>query len=459
MVSDSSHDIAPPKPLARASQSLTTMASGISESSEGPKPSPSSLIVLIYKGRRVITVRPASYDLAVASSRRCFPSIPSSSSLSFLTDELDICNGQMTEVFHDAWNSVIEFVKSLTILEGLADEEKMEIEDDETEGSDEMEDMEKVEKVAIGVSASTLQNGPDLQALHKDTWTIRVTEDRQDIIVNKSEARTSSLLSALLAEKLATDPDQYDLIQNGQHFSPHSDTGAVIEYRRKTLLSSPTLYFFSPRVVRAVVNVSLPPNWSFGGIKPVVAVGRNVATGESVQWKVVVHPSGFLTEQHSGDKVYPMRWRARPAEENSLISDDNSVILDISRWFFPNDSAVQNYFGKVFALLGVPDEILQTFTEHLHYEIRRSKVKYALVTVVCNSEIGSLDIDPVPDVLTKILFLYRSIQASELDKWPKAFTRVEDEDVSFTMDTVTPNRPQACDDSLFKVYEIGALEV
>ena len=144
-----------------------------------------------------------------------------------------------------------------------------------------------------------------------------MTEDRQVILVNKSEARTPSLLGALLAEKLAIDPSQYDLIQGARYFNPFNDSGAVIEYRRRAAQSSPSLYLSSPRVVRAVVNVSLPPDWSFGGTMPIVPVSHDAATGESVQWKVVVHPSGFLTEQCSGDKLHRMQWRAKYVDNSS----------------------------------------------------------------------------------------------------------------------------------------------
>ena len=61
----------------------------------------------------------------------------------------------------------------------------------------------------------------------------------------------------------------------------------------------------------ASVELSLVPRWSFSGIYPVTPIKSGRAgMGETVSWRVRVHPEGHLTELSTGLDIAYLCWEA-----------------------------------------------------------------------------------------------------------------------------------------------------
>ena len=70
-----------------------------------------------------------------------------------------------------------------------------------------------------------------------------------------------------------------------------------------------------------------------------------------------------------------------------------------------------------------------------------------------------IDIDPRPDVLTRVFMLYKGVTEDCLhSQWPNAIAR-STEDVSLWKDVVGVNTERALDPQLYRVLEWGGMEV
>ena len=96
-----------------------------------------SLFVYKYKNKRVLATREtrhdasvavvsqamvkltylsASFQAAVRACRTLFSDIPASAAISFQTKDLDICEGEMTEISESSWEDVVRDLKSVTVM-------------------------------------------------------------------------------------------------------------------------------------------------------------------------------------------------------------------------------------------------------------------------------------------------------------------------------------------------------
>ena len=73
----------------------------------------------------------------------------------------------------------------------------------------------------------------------------------------------------------------------------------------------PVIYLFSPHPVEASVDLSLVRQWSFSAIYPVAPIRSGKAgMGDSVSWRVQIHPEGHLTELSTGLDVAYLYWES-----------------------------------------------------------------------------------------------------------------------------------------------------
>ena len=96
-----------------------------------------SLFVYKYKNKRVLATRETRHDASVAvvsqamvkltylsapfqaavrACRSLFSDIPASAAISFQTKDLDICEGEMTEISESSWEDVVRDLKSVTVM-------------------------------------------------------------------------------------------------------------------------------------------------------------------------------------------------------------------------------------------------------------------------------------------------------------------------------------------------------
>lgn len=76
-------------------------------------------------------------------------------------------------------------------------------------------------------------------------------------------------------------------------------------------LRKPVIYLFSPRPVEASVKLSLVRQWGFSAVYPVVPIESGKAgMGDSISWKVRIHPEGHLTELSTGLDVAYLYWES-----------------------------------------------------------------------------------------------------------------------------------------------------
>ncbi|KAF8897990.1 hypothetical protein CPB84DRAFT_1781086, partial [Gymnopilus junonius] len=285
----------------------------------------------------------------------------------------------------------------------------------------------------------------------------------RELKVKKSEARTVQLLQAYLAEKLGTKPGEHILLKDGHFFSDFDRFSGVIEYRKRPVFSSPTMFVRTPTPVRVTVQVSISSDLLFSGTAPNIPIKYRTATSqESLTWKVVAHPAGFLTDQGSGEEFQTLAWQAQQlqnmpnwssnpgplASGKKLIRDENSVVCGVNTWGI---FGFEPYLHRILATYGVPKSHHYNFTSVLKSRLQNENFSYIAWTILPKEELlqtAPLDITPVPDVLTRFFILYQG-----------ACARSNNMDMSWCSDILGTDPARACDETLFRVVEVGGMEI
>ncbi|KAF9563452.1 hypothetical protein CPC08DRAFT_323609 [Agrocybe pediades] len=75
-----------------------------------------TLFLYKYQTKRVLGRRQLSYQDALTTCRKLFPNIASSDQITLHTNELEICEGEMTEIPEEMWEDVVGALRSVTIV-------------------------------------------------------------------------------------------------------------------------------------------------------------------------------------------------------------------------------------------------------------------------------------------------------------------------------------------------------
>ncbi|TBU33443.1 hypothetical protein BD311DRAFT_712541 [Dichomitus squalens] len=234
----------------------------------------------------------------------------------------------------------------------------------------------------------------------------------------------------------------------------------------------PVIYLFPPETVPdATVSVHLVPQWTFTHIYP-LADTKLLADGrQTITWSVSASPDGTLVEKGTGLELSYIFWEAaveRAAPPSPPLSAADAPSIEHFDPAHPSLSpdtptVVLLPFQQLLPYLdGVLKELM------LHTAARNDFITYWLpllskepyvalrfVPQPAYERAAELVIQPAPDVITRVMMLFRGVPAIEADMWSAARDRVGE----VRWATVIGVKPEATDESLFRVLEWGAIEV
>ncbi|TFK53741.1 hypothetical protein OE88DRAFT_1626659 [Heliocybe sulcata] len=241
----------------------------------------------------------------------------------------------------------------------------------------------------------------------------------------------------------------------------------------------PVIYLFSPTEQEVAVTISLVPQWSFSAIYPVVPIEQEFGktegqTVQKVQWDVLVHKDGSLTEKATQLDVAYLFWEAHTNADRPLtppaspsieefrntpsfnpatadLSPDDSVVLSVSH--------ITPYLDKALLALGLHTEARTSFiTYWLPSLLKHSHVALRFLRQEAYERAAPLDVVPAPDVVTRVFMLFKGIDQESLRDWSAAQDKAK-EDVQWWRDIVGVDLDKAGDGKLFRVLEWGGMEV
>ncbi|KAG2104640.1 uncharacterized protein F5147DRAFT_638220 [Suillus discolor] len=414
------------------------------------KPIP-KLLVLKHGQKRVMVNRHKSYNVMLDNACKHFPTIPRNA-MTFQTNQLDICEGQLVDITAETWDNVIE---SLTSVEVTRAELPLSIALPPSGSSN------------AGVISSRSNN--DKVRLHL----VLTSGDVLPVTIELS-ARVQELAD-IAARKSGGESTNYRTMWRGSRLDHDSSirscnilNGDSIYFIVAQVGGKPVIYLYSPSNIDVSVKLSLSPEWSFSAIYPVVTLKQE--HGQHVEWNVRTHQDGSLTERNSGLDVSYLFWEAKtnsdafphsPASElqsvdvfsptSSTLGDMDSIIISVDK--------VTVYLDKSLKALGLHTEARTSFiTYWLPSILKHEYIALRFVPQPAYERAAPLSLSPQPDIVTRVFMLFRGIRKEHLADWPNARMQAE-KDVAWWADVVGVDLARASDTALFRVLEWGGMEV
>ncbi|KAJ6476703.1 hypothetical protein C8R47DRAFT_1052008 [Mycena vitilis] len=413
-----------------------------------PKAKPSTAqgqyIVFTDGRKRVLVPRPKTHKMAVETARRHFPSIPEED-LRFQTDELAICDGKMTEIAAESWNMV-----DLLSLVAVAERHEC--------------------PVPVPASGRRLGSG--------NAGSINLTflyEGAQVGMKMKTNTRFSKVFSKLQS---MFGPDLSVVYEGSRVHSDDTPESLSMEdqddiyVRKEQFGGKPVIYLSSPAEIGVSVALTLTREWNFSVIYPVVPM-KSSTTGQHIQWNVRTHSDGTLTEVNTGLDVAYLFWEAQTNHAIPLSPPASPVATQLitaesfsplSSDLCPADSVlitvhdITPYLDKVLLGLGLHTEARTSFiTYWLPSFLKHTHVALRFVPQAAYESAAVLDIQPVPDVVTRVFMLFKGIPEEALADWAGAGCGAND--AEHWRGVVGVDVERASDTALFRVLEWGGMEV
>ncbi|PBK61358.1 hypothetical protein ARMSODRAFT_896776 [Armillaria solidipes] len=233
-------------------------------------------------------------------------------------------------------------------------------------------------------------------------------------------------------------------------------------------MRKPVIYLFSPRPIHSIVRVSLVKAWSFSTVYPDVPI-KDTELGQSIVWDVDTHEDHSLTTT-TGNRVSYLFWEAEPKPHvlPSPPSSPRDAIIPFDPLFpqITKENSVVLRSSKVAAYL---DQVLSFL--RLHVEARTSFITYWLPSLLKHEYVAldflpqasyeyaaPLDVDPKPDIITRVFMLFTRVCEDDLGEWEGALSRAS-ENVDFWESIVGVDSNKMKDERLFRVLEWGGMEV
>ncbi|BGP35939.1 hypothetical protein JCM10296v2_007791 [Rhodotorula toruloides] len=225
----------------------------------------------------------------------------------------------------------------------------------------------------------------------------------------------------------------------------------------------PVIYLFPPTPLdSASVTLTLTPEWHFSALYPVVDPVKGGNGETTASWTVSAQPDGSLVDLASGLELKYLFWEAEAYKTTSCAP--SHVAFDPSN---PSLNASNGCALPFAAFLAHIDKTLAALS--LHTAARNDFITYWLshFTRICDAgqHIGfrflaqsdyeraaRLDVDPKPDVVTRVFLLFKGVDAIEASEWKKPDEVDWVKEVGIQVDEVQ-------DESLFRVLEWGGMEV
>ncbi|KAF8215610.1 hypothetical protein K438DRAFT_1523318, partial [Mycena galopus ATCC 62051] len=236
----------------------------------------------------------------------------------------------------------------------------------------------------------------------------------------------------------------------------------------------PVIYLYSPVEAEVSVALTLTRDWSFSAIYPVVPTKLPPSgAGERIHWDVRTNLDGSLTELNTGLDVAYLYWEAHtnhaippspPVSPTVNHITTTASFSPLTSDLVPCDSVlvavseITPYLDKVLLGLGLHIEARTSFiTYWLPSLLKYSHVALRFVPQAAYETAASLDITPVPDVVTRVFMLFKGIPDDALGEWKDSGPTGAE--AGRWRDVVGVNLDRALDTKLFRLLEWGGMEV
>ncbi|KAJ7227693.1 hypothetical protein C8J57DRAFT_1534950 [Mycena rebaudengoi] len=385
--------------------------SKVESSGSEAAPNP-SLLVLTDGNKRVLITRPKTYAAAVDMVHQHFPRSPRPL-VRLQTDQLDICNGEHTDITSSIWETAMQSVSSVFVL--LETSRHICCWDPSNTG----------EKIQLFVRFSR----PLTVTVKTDT----VFELPFHLIAQHFGLEYDSLRYQALGKNLSSNmtPAYYGL---------HNDQTISACLRLKG--GKPVIYLYISALYPVVPTKTLPSG-----------------NGEQINWTVHTRADGTLRENTTGLDVSYLYWEALPRTRfdglfspiTCDLSPANSVLLPVNE--------ITLYLDKALLALGLHTEARTSFiTYWLPSFLKHNHVALRFVPQAAYEVAARLDIVPAPDVVTRVFMLFKGISEERRGEWDLGAHSQHDHALKWRA-VVGVDVERALDASLFRVLEWGGMEV
>ncbi|KAK0184726.1 hypothetical protein F5146DRAFT_1073457 [Armillaria mellea] len=400
-------------------------------------------IVATDDSNRVLLCRSdvGQYDNLLSTLQKHFPSI-SKDSMVIQTNELEVCLGEYADIADGLWPEMSLWIHSIRVISRPRQ---------------------------ISTSAPPNESYMKIFVL---------TRTGKMITLNISSFAYIDDVKALLQSREGIPPDQQRLIFAGKQLEGDrllSDYGIKNEDTIHLVLrlrgGKPVIYLFTPHPLNAVVRLSLVNSWSLSAVYPSVPI-KSSGSEQSIEWNVNTHEDRSMTDMATGARVSYLFWEAEtnpglpPSPPSSPrlgrshldfdplmaeLTATNSIVLPTSKTAL--------YLDKALTTLGLHVEARTSFiTYWLPSILKHDYVALRFLPQASYAHAAPLDVEPKPDVVTRVFMLFKRVCEDELDEWEGAASRAS-ENVDTWKDVVGVDVDGMKNEALFRVLEWGGMEV
>ncbi|GAA6050626.1 hypothetical protein NBRC10513_004187 [Rhodotorula toruloides] len=267
-----------------------------------------------------------------------------------------------------------------------------------------------------------------------------------------------------------TSPNQQRLIFAGKELKDEKtlpecgiEDGGVLHFVLRMRGDKPVIYLFPPTPLDSTsVTVTITPAWHFSALYPVADPVKGAQGGTSASWTVSAQPDGSLVDLASGLELKYLFWEAEAYRTNSntpsdLAFDPSNPSLDASNGCALPFATFLAHLDKTLASLSLHTAARNDFITYWlsHFTRIRNAGQHIGFRFLAQSDYeraARLNVDPKPDVVTRVFLLFKGVDAVEASEWRKPDKVDWLKEVGVEVDKVK-------DESLFRVLEWGGMEV
>jgi hypothetical protein len=291
---------------------------------------------------------------------------------------------------------------------------------------------------------------------------------------NISADETIGSLKAKIQSTEGIPPDQQRLIfanrqlEGGRLLREYGvQAGSLVHLVLRFRGDKPVIYLFPPVPLPIVdLSLTLSPQWSFSALYPVVDVVKNKNKTETVFWKVSAQSNGDLVDLETQTSLSYLFWEAHssPSPSSSFHNSDVAPAFDPSSPSLTASNGVALPFSQFLSYL---DTALSSLALHtsarndfvtywlpafLRIQQRGQRIAFRFLPQKEYEQAAKLEVEPVPDVVTRVFLLFRGVDESDAEGWRKA------EEVDWVKE-VGIEEEKVKDEGLFRVLEWGGMEL